>query len=65
MDKTTETITADDLLILREAIAQQESAAVSKNFVEGFLARKYKLQNGDSIDIATAQISRKNGDSSA
>lgn len=55
----TETISADDLLILREAVSQLERAATNKAFVEDFLARKYKLQNGDSVDIATAAIKRK------
>lgn len=54
-----ETISADDLQILREAVTQLERAATSKVFVEDFLARKYKLQNGDSVDIATAEIKRK------
>lgn len=60
----TETISTDDLQILQEAMARQAEANSIKLFVEGFIARKYKLQNGDSIDISTATIKRTSSNGS-
>lgn len=57
------TISVDDLQILREAMAQLNTAQTNQAFVEGFLARKYGLQNGDSIDFASGTICRTTSDS--
>jgi hypothetical protein len=54
-----ETISADDLQILQEAIGQLNQAQSNKSFVEGFISRKYKLQNGDSIDVTNGTVSRR------
>lgn len=57
-----ESISTDDLQILQEAMSRQAEANSNKVFVEGYIARKYKLQNGDSVDISTAGITRNGHD---
>lgn len=62
MDENKDRLSTDDMQIFQEAVAQHSQAAANRQFVEGFLTRKYNLQNGDSLDVATGKITRKGSD---